>query len=124
MDSEVFPQEIEPSISFPINVDNTLGAMFIGAFIDAMYTVFNALSVLPTYACRSLYGILSLQCYIFFNIFSKDMKLLKASVRGSISTLWLYLPKSLPGRRDLVSKNVSSFILGVLRSVQGLRFDS
>lgn len=87
MNLELNPQEIEPSVSSPINVDNTLGAMFIGAFIDAMYAVFNALCSLSTYACRSLYGILSLQCYIFFSIFSKDIKLLKASVCGSLSTV-------------------------------------
>lgn len=84
MDPGSLPAEIPPTL-LPlalqyINLNTTLGAIFLGAFAHAMYAILQTLDVFYTHTSQRLYGILCLQCYVFFDIFSKDMKLVKLSV--------------------------------------------
>lgn len=69
-----------PSLPFTLNLNNTFGVAMICAFFAAMYVP--SLQIVMqgiTHLC-SLYGVMCLQCYIFFNRFSQEGLRLKCSV--------------------------------------------
>lgn len=67
--------------------DSTFGATMISGYINAV-SVLQLISISrvtdASMRCR-LYGILCLQCYIFFNRFQKEGRLLKYSVGTDVS---------------------------------------
>jgi hypothetical protein len=72
---------MDPSTGTTLN--DTLGAILLGAFFAAMYapSLFSLDRTLLTPITYSLYGIMCVQCYVFFQRFSQEGKPLKYAVR-------------------------------------------
>ena len=73
----IAPAEIE------ISLDETLGAMFLGHLVTIMcvgYTAFNITHIFLTLTLRSMYGITSLQAYLYYRDQTRDSRILRYSV--------------------------------------------